>query len=198
VKISSLVALSLIPMGLMLGGCAQQPAEPAQQPTITPDQTTEPAEPSIQPTEKNGEWSTFTTTIPDRYEMTTLEEIPSLIGARIPLPTYLPEGCDIKEVHVANVEYGEFAEVLLIISDRDVEHIDNEVECIMALHIKWSPEPFLGGLPPSGVAEQPYRWYFWQSCPEPEEGCYEAQLLVTRDMNMEESRKVKQSVSYVR
>lgn len=90
--------------------------------------------------------NTFISILPLTAQKTTLQEASSIIGVTVPLPSYLPEGYEVREIYV------EDSTVRLLISEKETEkrlvtHTDAagtrqryEFRCRMTMSISWFSE----------------------------------------------------------
>ena len=75
------------------------------------------------------------------WKKTTIPEVESLLGVKLPVPTYLPSGYGIKEVYYGqdpNARPQIITYILLLISDQPVEWTGNQYTCRLALEIGWN------------------------------------------------------------
>ncbi len=123
-----LCSIGLVALLLILG-CQPQPTqpstvpsttlEPSTVPPITPEPSTMPPttpEPSTVPP-TTPETGTIIAEVDQAYEETNLEDATNIIGLTLPLPTYLPEGYEIREVYI----WAEGRDLILLISDKEIE-----------------------------------------------------------------------------
>lgn len=84
---------------------------------------------------------TFTTTLRDLaaldYQNTTLEELDSIVGEHVPVPTYLPEGFEVQEVYIAESPKGSKWVTPILISDEPIEWQDEEFKTKILYTIYW-------------------------------------------------------------
>jgi hypothetical protein len=86
----------------------------------------------------------------DGFQQTTLEELTNRTWEKpLPIPTYLPEGYEIQEVYIYDKPESDYWvidywEIVLLISDSEVEHYNEAFRCKMKLTI-YSSVAFLGG-----------------------------------------------------
>jgi hypothetical protein len=78
----------------------------------------------------------------DGFQQTTLEELNSRAWKKpLPLPTYLPKGYEIQEVYIkvydGSQEESDFEdwEIMFLISDSEIEHLDGAFRCKIMLTI---------------------------------------------------------------
>ena len=146
----------------------------------------------------------------------TVEEASSILGAAVPQPAYLPEGCKIQEIYVQDDS------VRLLISDTEIEKQKRRLgydvdtperyhfECKMDMAIKWHPEGKVGGLGVPGerlaistdndgvlADREQHIDFYWllppQSTPE-KPGQYEMILSTGKRTDKDDLLKVAQSV----
>ncbi len=76
----------------------------------------------------------------DSWERTSIPKVESMLGQKLPEPTYLPIGYEIEEVyyHLEPNSSPQVTEILLLISDQKVEWIGKQYRCRLALEIGWN------------------------------------------------------------
>jgi hypothetical protein len=92
---------------------------------------------------------------PNWGEKTSLGKIPGTLGmtdVAVPIPSYLPENCEIKEVYLGEVKHGEYGAIRFVISDVEVEHQGEEVKCVLLMHTRWMRKGPAGGLKIPGTS----------------------------------------------
>lgn len=133
----------------------------------------------------------------------SLEEASEIMGAPLPVPTYLPKGFAIKSIYV--LERHEYSEMLmLLISDEDID--ENELSSEMKMNITLYKRGQIGGLKLVGewfkigetegvlVARDTTNDLWWiLPYPEPP-GQYEIRLSAIKEIPKEELRKIARSV----
>ena len=103
------IVMTTILLVALLAGCQQQPTQPSTMPpTKTEPSTVTPITP---------ETGTIIAEVDLAYEETNLEGAANIVGLTLPLPTYLPEGYEIREVYI----WAEGSELILLISDREIK-----------------------------------------------------------------------------
>lgn len=137
--------LMLIPAIVWLsGGCSKKPA----QETIPAREVTECTETISAPSDTT---STFTFTLRDDLEKTTVPEAEDIMGMPVPTPLCLPDGYEIKETYIRdNPENLLYNDVLLLISDETIQHQGSDTNTKLVIDISFGcgppmrPEPELG------------------------------------------------------
>jgi len=194
----SLVVSLLMIVALAMASCATSP-EPAE-PTKPPD---EPAkslpEPTKQPTKSEG-WPKFTYEIVRSYERSSLEEASKLVGwdVPVPVPTYLPKGCEIREV-IAEPRSGSGARVFIVISDEEIEWRGKEFGAVMVIQVAYCSVGFPGlklpGGNPADRGDHYTLWWQWSSGLH-EPLTHELALSASKDIPQEELFKVRDGMQY--
>jgi len=74
------------------------------------------------------------------WQKTTIPKVESLLGQQLPVPTYLPVGYEIKEVHYYQEPNSspQVTNILLLISDQQVGWVGNRYTCRIAFSIGWN------------------------------------------------------------
>jgi hypothetical protein len=73
------------------------------------------------------------------WKKTTIPEVESLLGVKLPVPTYLPSGYGVKEVYYGQGHISlQITDILLLISDQPIEWTGNQYTCRLALEIGWN------------------------------------------------------------
>lgn len=158
--------------------------------------------------------ATFTDVLELSAQKVTLAEAGETIGWDIPVPAYLPEGYEIKEIYVRN------GSVRLLISDEVIEkelviHTDAagtrqryEYQSKMEMSISWHSQGVAGGLKLPGDKVDIGETYgvifdagghydlWWQPRPDPEQpGQYELVLSASKLFKKDELVRIAESVS---
>ena len=126
-------------------------------------------------------------------EKTSIDEASSIAGWDVPLPvpTYLPEGCEIKEVLA---EHGENSRIFIIISDEEIDWSGREFSCVMLLQVGWHPIGFPGlKLVGGPLQDEGDRYALWWHLTA-EQGQYEIVLSISKDFPRVELYKVRDNV----
>jgi len=78
--------------------------------------------------------------LPAGWQKTNNIELEHLIGTHLPIPTYLPSGYEIKEVYYTHEpsDSPPSTNILFLISDRQVEWVDSQYTCQLALSLDWN------------------------------------------------------------
>ena len=181
----SLVVSLVIIVPLAMASCVASP-EPAKLAKLLP-------EPTKQPPKSEG-WPKFTYEIVHRYEISSLEEASKLAGwdVPVPLPTYLPEGCEIQEIIAKG------SRVYIVISDEEIEWSGNEFRAVMVIQVFWTSQvlPGLKINPKLRDRGDHYDlWWQWSSVPQ-ELPTHELVLSASKDIPKEELFKVRDSMQY--
>lgn len=158
--------------------------------------------------------NTFISILPLTAQKTTLQEASSIIGVTVPLPSYLPEGYEVREIYV------EDSTVRLLISDKETEkklvtHTDAagtrqryEFRCRMTMSISWFSEMGIPiRLPVKQVkinestgflqdrSDHNALWWNWYPNPG-EPGMFELVISANKEIPEEELVKVAESVQW--
>ena len=163
----------------------------------------------------------FTVVLELSVQKATLEEADSIIGIAVPVPTYLTEGYEIREIYLQPMMSGPPG-VIILISDRETEkklvtHTDAagtrqqyELRCRITMRIRWDSD---GHLIPPAKAPVPKRgvkinasdglimveddtndlWWTWRPDPD-DEGLFELEISANKDIPEEELVRVAESV----
>ena len=139
-------------------------------------------------------WPKFTYEIAHRYKTSSLEEASKLVGwdVPVPVPTYLPEGCEIREVIAEGSGSG--SRVYIVISDKEIEWNGNEFRSVMVIRVAYSPGglPLLKLVPKLQDRGDHYTlWWQWPSAPT-----HELALSASKDIPKEELFKVRDGMQY--
>jgi len=165
--------------------------------------------------------SIFTIPLERTVQETTLKEASNTVGLAVPVPTYLPENYEVREVYLTPMASGPPG-VILLISDRKIEknlisHTDAagtrqyyELQCRMTMSVRWHSDGLI--LPPkisssmgrgvninegSGLIiwreEINDLWWIWHPDPN-DEGLFELEISVSKDFPEEELVRVAESV----
>jgi hypothetical protein len=142
---------------------------------------------------ENMKWPKITYDISHSYKISSLEEASKLVGwdVPVPVPTYLPEGCEIREVIAKG------SRVYIVISDEEIEWSGEEFRAVMVIQVFWTSQ----GLPGLKLIENPVNrgdhydlWWHGPSSPPP--ASYELVLSASKDIPKEELFKVRDSMQY--
>lgn len=158
--------------------------------------------------------ATFANELPFKAQKITLEEADSIIGAPLPAPTYLPEGCKIQEVYAVD------STVVLLFSDKEIEkelvsYTDAsgnrqryDFRCKMEMDVRWYSK---GGMPirlPGEKVEFNGCWgwildegdhntLWWNWYPDPDEpGMFELVLSASKGISKKALVRVAASTLY--
>jgi len=180
-------------VALVMASCASSP-EPAE-PTKPPDEPAKPLpEPTKQPPESE-KWPKFTYEMVRSYERSSLEEASKLVGwdVPVPVPAYLPEDCEIREV-IAESSSGSGARVFIVISDEEIEWSGKEFRAVMVIRVAYRSGglPLLKLVPKLRDRGDHYTlWWQWPSDPT-----HELALSASKDIPKEELFKVRDGMQY--
>ena len=150
-------------------------------------------EPTKQPPESEG-WQKFTYEIVHRYERSSLEEASKLVSwdVPVPVPTYLPEGCEIREVIAEGSGSG--SRVYIAISDEKIEWRGKEFSSVMVIQVAYRS----GGVIPWKINQNLLDygdhydlWWQWPSSPT-----HTLVLSASKDIPKEELFKVRDYMQY--
>jgi hypothetical protein len=163
---------------LLLASCATSP-EPAKTPS----------EPTEQPPESAG-WPKITYDISPSYEISSLEEASELAGwdAPAPVPVYLPEGCEIREVLAKG------RRVYIVISDEEIEWSGEEFRAVMVIQVFWTSQTLPGLKLVPTLQDRGDHYDLWWQWPSPPS--YELVLSASKDIPKEELFKVRDGMRY--
>ena len=78
--------------------------------------------------------------LPAGWQETNNVELEHLIGTHLPIPTYLPSGYELKEAYYVHEpsDSPPSTNILFLISDRQVEWVDSQYTCQLALSLGWN------------------------------------------------------------
>jgi len=158
--------------------------------------------------------ATFANELPFEAQEITLEEADSIIGATIPVPSYLPEECNIQEVYAVD------SSVVLLIADKQIDkelvsYTDAsgnrqryDFQCQMEMNVRWYSE---GGIPVRLPGEKvefngcrgiildegDHNALWWNWSPDPNEpGMYEMVLSASKSISKTELVRAAASTLY--
>jgi hypothetical protein len=158
--------------------------------------------------------ATFADELPSNAQKITLEEADSIIGAPLPLPTYLPKGCEIQEVYAVN------SGVAILFSDKEIEkelvsftdasgpRQRYDFQCKMEMDVRWYSEDGIPVRLPGEKVEFNGCWGFildegdhnalwWNWCPDPgEPGMFELVLTASKSISRKGLVRVAASALY--
>ena len=167
--------------------------------------------------------SMFTVQLEHAIEKTTLKEAGNTVGLAVPVPTYLPESYEVREVYLTPMASGPPG-VILLISDREIERnlvtrTDTtgtlqyyELQCRMTISARWDSDGLI--LPPkissdmgrgvdinedSGLIiwgwDEESNDLWWTLNPDPDdEGLFVLEISVSKDFPEGELVRVAESV----
>lgn len=72
------------------------------------------------------------------YQKANISKIESLLGQKIPIPTYFPDSYQIKESYYYQEPNSQVTDILLLISDQPISWSNNQYTCRIALLIGWN------------------------------------------------------------
>ncbi len=74
------------------------------------------------------------------WQKADVSEIESLLGQKLPMPTYLPSGYEIKEVYYFQEPNSnpQVTDIILLISDQPISWLRNEYTCRITFSIGWN------------------------------------------------------------
>jgi len=135
-------------------------------------------------------WPKFTYEISHPYEISSLEEASKLVDwdVPVPVPAYLPEGCEIREVIAKG------RRVYIVISDEEIEWSGKEFRAVMVIKVFWTSQtlPGLKLVPTLRDRGDHYAlWWQWRSPPS-----YELVLSASKDIPKEELFEVRDGMQY--
>ena len=161
--------------------------------------------------------ATFASELPSDSQRITLDEAESILGVPLPLPTYLPKGCEIQEVYAVN------SSVAILFSDKEIEkelvsftdasgpRQRYDFQCKMEMDIRWYSEDgipvrlpgenveIIAGVRGTIVDEDGGAWnaLWWNWRPDPgEPGMFELVLTASKSISRKELVRVAASALY--
>jgi len=161
--------------------------------------------------------ATFADELPFDAQRITLDEAESMLGVPLPLPTYLPKGCEIQEVYA--VDSG----VAILFSDKEIEkelvsftdasgfRQRYDFQCKMEMDVRWYSEDgipvrlpgenveIIAGVRGTIVDEDGRAWnaLWWNWRPDPgEPGMFELVLTASKSISRKELVRVAASALY--
>ena len=141
------------------------------------------------------------------WHAATISKIESLLGQKLPIPTYLPYSYQIKESYYYQEPNSspKITNILLLISDQPISWSNNQYTCRIALSIGWN-EPGLGLKMPwaeyipsvGGRLEQNNNEYilWWESYGSPGSLGSTLQLFASQQFLKDELIKIAESTPY--
>lgn len=73
------------------------------------------------------------------WQKTNISRLELLLGQKLPIPTYLPAGYEIREVYYAEAPFSlGIANILMLISDQPIGWVSNKYTCRIVITISWN------------------------------------------------------------
>ena len=124
------IALLALLVGLSIGGCTSSTSTVLN--SQTAQETSVPNSPTSPETTIDYSDLFITGELPDNSSKITFSEFESRRGQKLPVPAYLPQGYEIKEIY-----YYLFDIYLVLISDQPVQWTGNQYRCRLAFVTQW-------------------------------------------------------------
>ncbi len=138
---------------------------------------------------------------------TTLKEASSMIGTALPVPTYLPQGSEIREIYVTSDDTAVLLVDVQLPPEISGTPSPDGVKCEMEMRIQWWSSSFIpGGLKIPGERvplgdtigvlwdRDGYYSLVWQPLDTTQQGQFDLALSASKSMPKEELIKIARSV----